>query len=141
MGLLEQIQIVARARKAAQEAREIKDIAKNEWEQQNSEMLATVSSTAAVVEIQEEILREPTLKAYNETGNKSPAVGVGIREVTKLTYDSKVAFEWGVDHKMAIKLDTSAFEKIAKASSLPFVQIHQEPQATIAGKLEIEDAT
>ena len=141
MGLLEQIQIVARARKAAQEAREIKDIAKNEWEQQNSEMLATVSSTAAVVEIQEEILRELTLKAYNETGNKSPAVGVGIREVTKLTYDSKVAFEWGVDHKMAIKLDTSAFEKIAKASSLPFVQIHQEPQATIAGKLEIEDAT
>lgn len=84
---------------------------------------------------EENELRDRTLKAYAETGDKAPAEGVGIREVTKLEYDTKVAFDWAVEHTMAIKLDVSAFEKIAKVSPPNFVTVFQEPQATIATNL------
>jgi len=37
---------------------------------------------------------------------------------------------------MALKLDTKAFEKIAKADPPDFVKLTTEPQATIATNLE-----
>jgi len=76
-----------------------------------------------------------TLLAFYQTGDKAPVKGVGIREMTKLEYDAGVAFNWALEHKMAVKLDVSAFEKIAKASPLAFVKTYQEPIATIATNL------
>ncbi len=139
--LEEQIRVVAVARQKAQEAKNIKELALSKWEDENQLILAASTLSHQKVIESEDVLRALTLKAYAETGDKAPAPGVGIRERTVLTYDNKVAFDWAKAHKMALKLDTSAFEKIAKADPPDFVKITTEPQATIATNLEVKDGS
>ena len=131
-----QIKTVAKLRIDAQKASETKIIARTAWENEHRELLDNAVKTAQSVDEAEAKLREITLQVYAETGNKSPAVGVGIREVTKLEYDPKVALMWAKEHELALKLDAPAFEKIAKVDPMTFVKILQVPQATIASVLE-----
>ena len=84
---------------------------------------------------QEEFLRELTLAIYAETGEKKPCEGVGVREVTKLEYDPKEAFQWAIKHAMCLQLDSKAFTKVALADTPEFVKVITEPQATIATDL------
>ena len=136
--LLEQINIVVEAREKAQRLQLVKDKYYAEWKEKFAGALEEVAAANQWVSETETLLRQLTLQAYAKTGNKAPAVGVGIREVTKLEYDGKVAFDWAKAHKMALKLDTKAFEKIVKADTPDFVKITTEPQATIATKLEVK---
>ena len=76
------------------------------------------------------------LSTFSETQDKQVAPGVGIRVRTVLNYESKDAMDWAVKHELALKLDPSAFEKIAKTSNLPFVNITEEPTATLATELQ-----
>ena len=135
--LVEQIKVVAKAREEAQLAKSIVKDAQAEWESLHHVILERATSFSERASSEETLLRELTLKAYAETGSKNPAVGVGIREVTKLTYDSTQAFSWATEHRMALSLDKKAFEKLALASPLDFVTITQEPTATIATNLEV----
>jgi len=134
--LKEQIKVLAKARRQAGTALECRNMARVEWENQNKVILDAVTDTATIVSETEATLRELTLQAYAETGNKAPAPGVGIREVTKLEYDAKIAFDWAKEHAIALKLDVSGFEKVAKVSPPDFVTIFQQPQATIATNLD-----
>ena len=134
--LKEQIKIVAEARQREGKFKELKSSAYADWENRNRALIQSCAVANQQTIESEARLRELTLQVYAETGNKAPAIGVGIREVTKLEYDAKVAFNWAVEHKMALKLDTSGFEKIVKASPLDFVKITTEPQATISANLE-----
>ena len=136
--LREQIKVVVEARQREGKFKELKSSAYADWENTNRALIEScVVANQQTIE-SEAKLRELTLQAYAETGNKAPALGVGIRERTILNYDNKVAFDWAKAHKMALKLDTSAFEKIAKADPPDFVKISTEPQATIATNLDIE---
>ena len=137
-GLEQQIGLVAKLRQDAQKASEAKILARVTWENENRLLLDLAVSTAKMVEEAETRLREMTLAVYASTGNKAPAIGVGIREITKLEYNPKVAFTWATEHNMALKLDTSAFEKIAKVSPPEFVRVYTEPIATIASILDIQ---
>ena len=132
----EQINVVVEARRKSQEMADKKRSMYDVFIDLNTDFFAEVATAASMVSEAEDKLRELTLKAYAETGNKAPAPGIGIRERTILTYDGKVAFDWAKAHKMALKLDTNAFEKIAKADPPDFVKITTEPQATIATELE-----
>jgi len=132
-----QIKVVARARQRAQEAFEAKVVSQAEWERRNKAIIDIAVATNQEVNDEEIKLRELTLQIYAQTGNKTPAPGVGIREMTRLEYDKEVAFTWAVEHTMALKLDVLAFEKVAKASPLDFVKVFQQPQATIARVLEV----
>ena len=134
--LKEQIKVVAKARAIATDLTTAKKKAYDKWVDDNVGLISSVVEVNERVQEEEGKLRELTLQAYAETGNKAPAEGVGIREMTVLTYDGKVAFDWAKAHKMALKLDTTAFEKIAKADPPDFVKITTEPQATIATHLE-----
>ena len=136
MGQLEeQIKVVAEARKRQYMVSLSSTVAQERWVQQNKALLDSVTDALQITTEAEVLLRELTLQAYAETGNKAPAPGVGIREVTKLDYDNKVAFDWAKSHKMALQLDKKAFEKIARADTPDFVKITTEPQATIATQL------
>ena len=130
-----QIRVVAEARQKADEANHNLRSAQAIWEVANHILFEENELAKVQCGESEQLLRELTLQAYAETGNKAPAPGVGIRELTVLTYDGKVAFDWAKAHTMALKLDTSAFEKIAKADPPDFVKITTEPQATIATQL------
>ena len=137
--LKDQIKVVVEARDAASLAIVIREDSYQKWVKANNGLLNYESLAKLGRDTAEAKLRELTLEAYAGTGDKAPVIGVGIREVTKLEYDKTVAFKWATEHIMALKLDTTAFEKIVKASPLDFVKIYQEPQATIATQLEVVD--
>lgn len=89
------------------------------------------------LKVAEEKLRAATLAAYQETGNKKPAPGVGIRIMKALDYEECQAIEWAVEAGAGncLKLDKKNFEKAAEALALDFVTINNVPQATIAKEL------
>lgn len=133
----EQIKVVVDARREVEEAIAWRTSAYQKWVEANQPLLDNESATKSICQEAEDKLREFTLEAYAQTGDKAPVQGVGIREVTKLDYDKTVAFKWATEHVLSLKLDTTAFEKIAKTSPLDFVRVYQEPQATIATQLEV----
>lgn len=130
-----QIKVVADARNKAVDLKQRRNELLEEWNRTNRELLDTLTQVGADVAVAEQELRDMTLRVFFQTGDKAPVKGVGIREITKLEYDADVAYDWALEHKMAVKLDVSAFEKIAKASPPDFVEVYQEPQATIATDL------
>ena len=70
------------------------------------------------------------------TQNKQVAPGIVIRVLTKLQYDATEALKWAKHHDVALMLDRTLFEKIAKVTPPEFVEIVVEHQATIATDLE-----
>ena len=137
--LREQINVVVDARERAREAREIRIVEHEAWAKAHETLFLIEKVSGDVCAHEEGKLRILTLEAFKETGNKQPAIGVGIREPTVLSYDSHKAKEWAVKHEMALSLDKKAFEAIAKTSNLPFVTITNPPQATIATELKKEE--
>ena len=138
--LIKQIEVVAESRrvKAALD-RQIKD-SRAMWEADNLKLLDSQKYQATTLEGCETRLRELTIEVYNQTGNKKPCQGVGIRELIKLAYDPLKALAWATEHKIALALDKRAFEGIAKQSPLDFVTSTTEIQATIATELKVEHA-
>jgi hypothetical protein len=85
-------------------------------------------------------IREQALKDYQTTGSKRPHPAIGVRMTTKIGYIDSIARGWAFQHlPQALKLDTALFEKHAKAVAdtdpIPFVEISQQAQITIATDL------
>lgn len=135
-----QVQVVAVSRDKASRLKKQRDDLLEAWNNDNRELLDSLTQAGAGVAVEEAILRELTLQAYQETGSKTPVEGVGIREMTRLSYDPTMAFSWATEHRLALKLDVSAFEKIAKTSPIGFVVVTKEAQATIATNLVVKEA-
>ncbi len=135
----ELINTVVEARAKATEAKKARHDAQVAWEESNAILFQAEAVASGECASAEAKLKEEALKVYAEVGNKTVAPGVGIRLMTRLLYENKEAMDWAVKHELALKLDTSAFEKIAKTSNLPFVTITEEPIATIATELQAVD--
>lgn len=105
MELLKQIKVVAEAREEYKVLSDKRKTLYDDFQSEHTEFFADVIVAATKTEEAEAKLRELTIKAYQETGSKAPALGVGIKEVTKLEYDAKEAFDWAVEHKIMLKLD------------------------------------
>jgi hypothetical protein len=135
MSLSEQVKLVAEARNNYQTISELLKVKKLEFETTHADLIKTVKESADIVSVAETQLREATIKAYNETGNKQPVAGVGIRETTSIDYNKDEALKWAKSHDMALSLDTKAFEKIVKVSPPEFVKVTTVPQATISTDL------
>ena len=134
--LEKQINLVVEARAKAREANCLRVAAYNQWVVDNQSLFDNERDTKTDASDNEECLRTIALQVYSETQDKQVAPGVGIRVRQVLNYESKDAFDWAVKHELALKLDPSAFEKIAKTSNLSFVTITEEPTATIAAELQ-----
>ena len=137
MEILGQIRAVAEARQKAQQAKATYQKLFDEWCGDNAEIIENVAETRGEVNVAEAMLRLMALDIYKETGNKKPAPGVAIRLIKYLDYDPELAIEWAVAAKITqfLKLDKGTFERIALNMPLPFVEIREEPQATIARDL------
>ncbi|KKN76949.1 hypothetical protein LCGC14_0366010 [marine sediment metagenome] len=133
-----QIKVVAEARHKITELREEKNIALSMWENENKELLRSLDIMTEEVSVVEAWLRTLTLKAYNETGSKAPAVGVSVKMFEVLNYDADKAKEWALEHRVVLSLDKKSFEDFAKATPLEFVSITEEPRAQIATNLPVE---
>ncbi len=131
-----QINMVVVTRRLAEGASANRAEAYQSWLELHQHLFDHENDAKTACQEAEDQLREMTIQAYAETGNKAPEIGVGIRVRTILDYEPQDAMMWAVEHKLALKLDTSAFEKIAKTNNLPFVTISEEAQATIATDLQ-----
>jgi hypothetical protein len=85
----------------------------------------------------EEDLRASVLDAYRTTGDKHPAPGVGIRIVKVMEYDPDKALLWVVKNNYlnCLQLEKKNFKKVAEGLGPEFVEIKEEPQATISREL------
>lgn len=136
--LLDQIKIVAELRKDKTTLDNLKKESMAKWQEDNNELLAQLELGSTVLAKAEDRLRDLTIKAYNETGNKKLAEGVGIREVTRLEYDQNIALNWAREHDLCLMLDKKRFETLAKTNPVDFVTIKTETQATISPDLKVE---
>ena len=97
----------------------------------NNELFSEVEKLAGQLNQTETEIREMALNEYCETGEKKLKFGVGIRILKQLLYEEAEAFAWAKEHSMALNLDKRAFDKIARADKMDFVQIKEVPQATL----------
>jgi hypothetical protein len=88
-------------------------------------------------------LRNLTLQAYHQTGEKRPAQGVSIRITKRLSYDEAAAKAWALKENPGfLVLDRPGFEAYAKVllkmkRSIPgiLLQEDEKPMATISKEL------
>lgn len=76
--------------------------------------------------------------AAHETDPDATTPGVTVKCFATMAYDAAEALAWAQGTRMALvpeALDVRAFEKIAKASPLPFVEYGSKPRASIATDL------
>ena len=138
MTLQEYVQTLAEERKALElmDERVRSLYAEFEAQQDIAQAVSGLRAQKIYVAELENNVRYSALEIYAaDPTNKKPAPGIGIRVGSRLMYDSGQALEWAKGSGLALKLDVPAFEKIAKATPLPFVSTEDVPTATIAKEL------
>jgi hypothetical protein len=136
--LREQIARVALLRRQATVFGAAMQRIREQFEQQHADEFQMLADLKAELGAEEQRLRQLTIEAYEQTGDKKPAPGVSIRALTELVYDPTQAFAWAKERGLALQLDTKAFEAIAKVTALDFVAKREAPQATLARELPID---
>ena len=114
---------------------------KEAFEKENEVLISDIISTKETIVSTKEDLSADAIAEFKETEQKKLTGGLGIRVSEKLIYDHEEAFQWGVNHAMALSLDKKAFEKIAKAdrSNMSFVSVEEKLTVTFPAKIVIEE--
>lgn len=118
----------------AEQAAKVKAL-REAFESTIAEDVAALQDAKARTELAERNVKESALASYRETGDKKPLVGAEVKVFTKLEYAEPDALAWAQNTGLCLTLDKKAFEKVAKASQLPFVREVEEPRVTIATDL------
>jgi len=107
------------------------------FNQQHKDLIEALCRARNDCAEEEARLRELTLDAYQETGSKKPADGVGIRIVKQLHYEEAEALVWAIESgvESCLALQKTNFNKAAEGLKLDFVKIEDVLQVTIARKL------
>lgn len=111
-----------------------------QFNKQHAPTIRSIVELKATLESREKILKALAVMHFERTGktNKKPAPGVSIVAKTLYQYDAEEAKKWAVEHGHGgvLKLDTSAFEKVAKSALRPeFVTVEDGYAATLAKDL------
>ena len=86
-----------------------------------------------------EILTENAESGYAKDGEKKRLGGIGIRVMTNLEYSEEAAFTWAKEHSLCLKLDASAFKKIAKTQDIGFVKKSDKVCVTFPSEIKLEE--
>ena len=111
-------------------------ILKEQFEEENKELILKINELREKRVIKEENLKQQRCLHYEITKNKSNLHGLGMRIMKKIYYPKDKAMEWALEHKLALKLDEPTFKKIAVAEKIEFVEVIEEPIATIGAELK-----
>ena len=115
------------------------------WQADQAQLLSDLALAESQLQQAEKDLKEIAVYDFIEgdnSGNRTPIPGIEIKLFTELRYNPQEAFIWAKNHELALTLDVKAFEKIAKASALDFVEVAQVPKAQIASDLShLDDNT
>lgn len=113
---------------------------------ENKELKEWAASLAQRVTVAEAELKRNAVALYEQDqSTKQIAPGIVIKEVVQVGYDRVKAFNWAVEHKMALTLDEKTFEKIAVTQDFDWFIALKVPKATVATDLfkavnEIQEA-
>lgn len=137
--LRDQIKAVAECRAHEKARNAIVDAARREFEIEHQAILDAAAIAGQSRAEAENMLRQTIVAEYEETGNKKPAPGCGIRETTSYLYDADEALKWAMFHATALQLDKKAFGEVCKSERLrpAFVEASVTPQATISTDLTV----
>lgn len=136
--LSDAVQRLAVARQAADLAAEVLRVKRDQFAADNAALLATEREAKAAVTQAEADVRALGEAAYTATKEKKPIAGVEIKLFKVYTIDEEKGLAWARETKLCLvpeRLDLEAVKKVAVATPLPFVKVHDEPKAQIAKDL------
>lgn len=113
---------------------------KKSWEESNAELIKSYTDAETKVTDLETRLRSAIVELYKAQDDKTIKSGIipgwGVQVGTKLEYNAEKAIVWAVEHKHLglLKLDATAFKKIAEVTKPDFVTFKEEPTARIDTK-------
>jgi hypothetical protein len=110
-----------------------------EFEKKHEEFINGLTQQQKELDQIEDELKTLAVSQYAVTGNKRLYGGVSIRLFDELEYTEEDALKWAKETNMALKLDATAFKKIAKATPIDCVTITKEPRATIPAKIQLKE--
>ena len=139
----ERVYEVARLRRLLTDAKEALNEQQRTFDDQNAELLATLKELSAGLEQCESALRRDALAYVQQTGDRCPAHGVGVRMLTTYDYDPHRAFDFARRCKHAeqlLTLSNRAFGQLIRARAeegrpLEFVTVAVEPQIVLSKHL------
>lgn len=119
--------------------KEIIEGKRKQFDKDNSELLQNyIDIRQRIVDEKTEISVDAILE-FDQTGEKKLYGGVGIRVMTKFVYDENTAFDWAKKHDLCLKLDSKAFDKVAKAQEIDFVEKEEKTTVTFPAEIKIEN--
>lgn len=136
--LIQSVRRVAEARAQLAEVAALIKERRTAFEASIAHLTESQKELAAAVATSEEGLRAEALATYHATHDRAPAAGVEIKLYKTMRYDPTRALDWAKRTGMCLvpeSLDAKAFEKIAKATTIEFVEYDEEPKVTIATDL------
>ena len=111
---------------------------RQEWEEKNHVLLTKSKLVKEHLEAAEAQLRRLTVKAYQETKNKKPAEGLGIRVSKGVKYNEATVKEWALrENPGFLILDKEGFEVYAKV----LLKMHREIPGLVLQRTESVTAT
>lgn len=137
--LLEAVRNLAQARSREYAAKAALAEKRAAFDAENAALIAAEKEAKAAVTAAETTVRALAETDFNERHDKKPVPGVEIKLFKTLRYPADKALEWAKRTQMCLipeQLDTEAFEKVAGATTLDFVEYGQDPRVQIAKDLE-----
>lgn len=137
---LEQLAEIHRLRTQVDVLKHTKQELYDTWLAQNAPLLVSIADATERLANQEASVREAATAAFKADGNRRPFPGVEVKVFPTLVYEERDAFQWALEHQIALTLDKRVFEGIAagpagQSQSMGFVGQYEEPRAQIARDL------
>ena len=133
-----------------QDIRELKVLRDNELEyntiltglqisfaEKHKNMIHSMATIKEAIGKLEASIKTKALNQYEEDGEKKLAFGVGIQVKKDVLFDDDLAFAWAKETGLCLKLDLSAFKKIAKVQKIKWTYIGDRTIATIPTDIKI----
>ena len=112
---------------------------KKEFDEVNKFLMEDIETARNILEEAQSEIKADAEDEYQKTKNKKLLGGIGIRLMTDLIYDDEKAFSWAKEHGLCLTLDKRGFEKVAKSTNIPFVEMTDRVVVTFPPKIEIKE--
>ena len=128
---------LAKARQRKEQADHVVKALRSAWEEENAFHLSEQADAATNLADAEAIVKQDLLADFADTGARGglKSIGAEVKLYETLDYPESDALAWAKESGLCLVLDKKGFEKVAKATDLPFVTKREDPRVSIASDL------
>ena len=109
------------------------------FEEENANLFLNQTEAREIISGCKIVLSDHAIIGFRQDGEKKRLGGLGIRVMQDLAYEDKDALNWAKEHSLCLKLDSSAFKKIAKTQDFDFVQKLDRISVTFPKEINLEE--